>query len=154
VITDGHRQVLWLLLNHVLNVRTFGEFRPIHLRGKVDPVFAAQSCLRTWLALSKLEDSISWLVKWLRRNLEMNGNGVSPKRLACAALTRVLEWPTSDQSPDELAVIMGIESTFLIQLAQPCHGLLESIPVTLAEDVATLADDHMSSPQVPSSLHS
>ena len=62
MITDGHRQVLWLLLNHVLNVRAFGEFRPIHLRGKVDPVFAAQSCLRTtWLALSKLEDSSNFL---------------------------------------------------------------------------------------------
>ena len=84
----------------------------------------------------------------------MNGNGVSPKRLACTNLTRVLVWSTSDQSPDELAAIIGIESTFLIQeLAQSCHGLLESIPVTLAEDVVTLADDHMSS-RVPLSLHS
>jgi hypothetical protein len=116
------------------------------MRGKVDPVFAAQSCLRAWLALSKSKDSTPWLVKWLRRNLEIIGNSVSPKRLACAALTRVLVWPTTDQSPDELATIMDVESTFLIQLAQSCHGLLESIPVPVAEGVVARADDHVGSP--------
>lgn len=146
VITDGHRQVLWLLLNHVLNVRTFGEFRPIHMRGKVDPVFAAQACLRTWLALSSSTDSTPWLVKWLRRNLEIDGEKISPKRLACAALTRVLMWPTSDQSTDELATIMGVESTFLVQLAQSCHGLLETVPQSVAEDIIARADDNFRSP--------
>ena len=145
-INDGHRQVLWLLLNHVLNVRTFGEFRPIHMRGKVDPVFAAQACLRTWLALSKSKDSTPWLVKWLRRNLEIDGERISPKRLACAALTRVLMWPTSDQSSEVLATIMGVESTFLVQLAQSCHGLLESIPLSVAEDIIARVDDHLPSP--------
>ncbi|KAI2489820.1 hypothetical protein MHU86_24755 [Fragilaria crotonensis] len=145
-ITDGHRQVLWLLLNHVLNVRTFGEFRPIHMRGKVDPVFAAQACLRTWLALSSSTDSTPWLVKWLRRNLEIDGEKISPKRLACAALTRVLMWPTSDQSTDELATIIGVESTFLVQLAQSCHGLLETVPQSVAEDIIARADDNFRSP--------
>ena len=139
-MTDGHRQVLWLLLEHVLNVRTFGEFHPTHMRGKVDPVFAAQACLRTWLALSASKDSTAWMCNWLRKKLEIDGDQISPKRLACAALTRALMWPTSDQSQDVLATVMGVESTFLVQLAQSCHGLMESVPVSMAEEIIAKTD--------------
>jgi hypothetical protein len=134
-LSDGHRQILWLLLEHVLNVRTFGEFHPSHMRGKVDPVFAAQACLRTWARLSVSNAATEWLVNWLRRKLEMANGQISPKRLACAALTRALMWPTSDESPELLAPIMDIESTFLVQLAQSCHGLMESLPLATAEAI-------------------
>lgn len=135
LLLDGHRQVLWLLLEHVLNVRTFGEFHPLEMRGKVDPVFAAQACLRTWSCLSVSNDATKWLVNWLRKKLHMENGEVSPKRLACAALTRALMWPASEKSPDLLAPIMSVESTFLVQLAQSCHGLMESLPSLTAEEI-------------------
>ena len=151
-LSDEHRKVLWLFVEHILSIRTFGEFHPTHLRGKVDPVFAAQACLRTWLALpTSSPGSTAWLVDWLRRKLGMAVGRISQKRLACAALTRALMWPTSADESGEMLLgsILDVESTFLVQLAQSCHGLIESIPVRTAEDIIAQIDLPVVVPEFP-----
>lgn len=140
----GHasRQLLWLLDEHVLSVRTFGEFETIHIRGKVDPVFCARSFLRAWLCLSCLGDKksgVSWLVNYLRERLEIQEDSTSSRhRLASAALTRALLWSSGDGSKakDVLAVHLDIERKFIVQLAESCCGLVESIPPLVAEEIA------------------
>mmetsp|Transcript_40312 Transcript_40312/g.45874 ORF Transcript_40312/g.45874 Transcript_40312/m.45874 type:complete len:680 (-) Transcript_40312:168-2207(-) len=139
-ITEGHKKTLWLLSEHLLSIRTFGEFDPSHHRGKVDPVFAAQSCLRTWLLLSISENSTAWLVNWLSNQLGVTKEKKSQRRLSCAALTRALSWPTSDKSEELLSETMGMESAFLIQLAKSCQGLIESVPTHLGETIISHAD--------------
>jgi len=139
-ITDGHKKTLWMICEHVLSIKTFGEFNPIHLRGKVDPVLAAQACLRTWVFLSPSRDSTAWLVNWLRTQLVMVDGGINAKRLPCAALTRALVWPTSEKSEETLAETMNMDSMFLVQLAQSCHGLIESIPTEAGEAIISRAD--------------
>jgi hypothetical protein len=66
-------KLLWLLDEHVLSVKTFGEFETVHVRGRVDPVFAARSVFRSWLALSfgDKKTASSWLSQWLRQRLEI-----------------------------------------------------------------------------------
>ncbi|KAG7355223.1 hypothetical protein IV203_004579 [Nitzschia inconspicua] len=72
-LTDGHRKLLLLLDEHVLSVRTFGEFETIHIRGRVDPVFVARSVFRAWLSLSygDKKSASHWLSGWLSRRLEL-----------------------------------------------------------------------------------
>ena len=142
-LTDEHRKILWLIDEHVLCVRTFGEFSPTSARGKIDPVFAARACLRTWLRLSCSVESSDWLVAWFRRRLGIAVGGVSHKRLACAALVRTLMWPTVDDPTKEveadsdqlLANALRIESLFLVQLCRSCCGLVEAVPPSMAEDI-------------------
>jgi hypothetical protein len=142
-LTDEHRKTLWLIDEHVLCVRTFGEFSPTAIRGKIDPVFAARACLRTWLRLSCSVESSDWLVAWFRRRLGIVVGGVSHKRLACAALVRTLMWPAVDDPTKEveadsdqlLANALRIESLFLVQLCRSCCGLVEAVPPSMAEDV-------------------
>lgn len=140
VITEGHKKTLWMISEYILNVKTFGEFNPCHLRGKVDPVFAAQACLRTWLFLSPSKNSTAWLVHWLQKQLEIDDGEISPKRLPCAALTRALVWPATEKSKETLAEGMKMDNTFLVQLAQACHGLIESVPRQKAEEIISRAD--------------
>lgn len=72
-LTDTHRRLLLLLDEHVLSVKTFGEFETIHIRGRVEPVFAARSVFRAWLSLSYGDKraSSNWLCQWLSRRLEI-----------------------------------------------------------------------------------
>jgi hypothetical protein len=145
-LTDEHRSVLWLLEEYVLSIKTFGDFDTMHVRGKVDPVFAARSCLRTWFLLSWKEttQATAWLVDWLRQRLEIDQ--MRRKRLACSALTCALMWPTTDEITDVdeidatsaeslLANVLKMESLFLVQLAQSSCGLIESLPPSLAQEV-------------------
>jgi len=79
-LTEGHRKLLLLLDEHVLGIKTFGDFDFVHNRGRVDPVFAARSILRAWLLLS-LDDKAtasSWLGEWLRARLEIPTLSTAP----------------------------------------------------------------------------
>jgi hypothetical protein len=147
-LTDEHRSVLWLLDEYVLSIKTFGDFGTTYVRGKVDPVFAARSCLRTWFLLSwkETKQATAWLVDWLRQRLGIAQDQVRRKRLACSALTCALMWPTTDEvtdvgeidaSSDEtlLANALKMESLFLVQLAQSSCGLVESLPPSFAQEV-------------------
>ena len=138
-LSYGHRHVLWLLEEHVLEVKTYGEFDAA--RGKVDPVFAARVCLRTWFSLTKsqLPSASAWLASWLRHQLEMGDKAVSKKRLACATLARVLLWSAGLDEGNVLAEHMNLESQFLVQLSQGCWSLTESVPPSIADEL--LAQD-------------
>jgi hypothetical protein len=158
-LTEGHRHILWLLDEHVLSLKTFGEFETVHIRGRVDPVFAAKICLRTWYYLMHggSDASTEWLVSWLRMRLEMN-DGVSRKRLACAALTRTLIWPAAKD--DNVTVsnstlmweTLGVEPKFLVQLVQSCCGLVEALSPPVAEEVLSASLDDDSPDSSPSHL--
>ncbi len=159
VPSESHSHLLWLLLEHVLNVHTYGEFdSETHgSTGKVTPVFAGRICFRAWYCLtspSALCSSALWLESWLRRHLELSC-GKSPKRLACAALVRVLLWvdeseyigftdsemdddeeeEEEEEHPTLLATVMGLQRQFLAELAQACCGLIQSIPPHIAEEL-------------------
>lgn len=136
----GHRHILWLLEEHVLRIRTYGEFDTTNCRGKVDPCLAATVCIRTWWCITRrhqLAAGTDWLVKWLRKQLaifpssHVSVASVSPHRLVCAALTRALIWPSDSgkANPEStLGALLGMPSEFLMQLAQSCCGLVESLP--------------------------
>jgi len=144
-IRDGHRHVLWLLGEHVLSIRTFGEFETVHLRGRVDPVFAGRTCLRTWWALTRhdLDIATAWLVDWLKQQLVMSEESTSPHRLVCAALIRALVWPISSSGSEDaiLAASLALPTHFLVQLAQSCCGLAEAIPPHIAEQMKDATQD-------------
>jgi hypothetical protein len=78
-LTSRHRILLLLLDEHVLSIKTFGDFDSIHNRGRVDPVFAARSILRAWLSLSygDKSNSSNWLGDWLARRLEIRSDVAS-----------------------------------------------------------------------------
>lgn len=160
VPSERHRHLLWLLQEHVLSIHTYGEFdaesQSSRSRGKVTPVFAGRICFRAWYCLtspSALQSSALWLENWLRRRVDL-ASGESPKRLACAALARVLLW--ADESDDIdftdnieeeeeaeeeeqplplLATVIGLRRHFLAELAQACCGLLQSIPPHLVDEL-------------------
>jgi hypothetical protein len=160
VPSESHRHLLWLLQEHVLSIHTYGEFdaesQSSRSRGKVTPVFAGRICFRAWYCLtspSALQSSALWLENWLRRRVEL-ANGESPKRLACAALARVLLWADEsddidftdnieeeeeevkeEQSLPLLATVIGLKRQFLAELAQACCGLLQSIPPHIVEEL-------------------
>lgn len=146
VIGFGHQHVLWLLDQHTLQVKTYGEFDSTPARGKVDPVFAARICLRAWYYLTKsqLPSASSWLASWLRRQLGVGDDCVSTKRLACAALTQVLLWPASREKASILAEQLKLEPRFLVQISQACWSLVEAVPPALADEL--LAQGGIGSP--------
>ena len=131
-IGPSHQRLLRLLREHVLSIRTYGEFETTHMRGRVDPVFAASICLKTWWSITSetLPEAAEWIVDWLEAELHMENGSTSPYRLVCAALTRALIWPDSSEgsSDDLLASKMKLRPLFLIQLSQSCCGLVESLP--------------------------
>ena len=154
-LTDSHRELLWLMDEYVLSIRTFGEFDTTHLRGRVDPVFCARSILRSWLVLTYpvREKGSAWLVNWLRERLSIQGadpssSAPSPHRLACATLVRALVWPSNTRlsvdraiaSGQMLGQLLGLENKFLLELSCSCCGLVESVPDDVAEDVVRLAE--------------
>ena len=147
-LTAGHRYLLWILEKYVLSVKKFGQFRPLHIRGAVDPVFTARVCLRAWLCLAQGNNitSSTWLVSWFRKKLDICDEGSkSKKRLACAALCRALLWPDDADLEDwnnnegiqqsVLAETLRFDCKFLVDLAQACCGLIEAIPAPAAEEV-------------------
>jgi hypothetical protein len=141
-IGDAHRQLLWLLDEHVLIVKTFGEFDTRHIRGKVDPVFCSRSILRAWLCLSygDKRNGVNWLINYLRRRLDMcDGLRPSPHRLPCAALCRALFW-SADGTTNLLCAQLDMDMTFLVQLALSCCGLVESVPPAVAEEMRRKSD--------------
>uniref|UniRef100_A0A7S4HS27 Uncharacterized protein n=1 Tax=Odontella aurita TaxID=265563 RepID=A0A7S4HS27_9STRA len=154
-LSDGHRYLLWLLEEHVFNVKTFGQFDTSGVRGGIDPVFAARTCLRAWLCLmqSGNEGCRLWLVSWIRKKLGVTVKGtVSMQRLACAALCRALLWPDDGDLVDwndgkggtrcsVLAEDLGFPCDFLVELAQACCGLIEAIPAPIAEEVLSGGQD-------------
>lgn len=138
VVTDEHRRILSCLSEHTLSIRTYGEFETTHLRGRVDPVFAATVCLRTWWVLTRddINHATVWLESWLRQQLGMKPGQKSPHRLASAALSRALIWPPASE-PDGhvLAARLQVSRLFLLQLVQSCCGLAEAIPTHVAEEL-------------------
>ena len=149
-LSDSHRQLLWLLHENVLSIRTYGEFETTHLRGRVDPVFCARSVFRAWLCLTYRDrkTASTWLCRWLRARLGLlEDQRQSDHRLACAALTRALIWSSDDvdsagdvPSNDILGKQLEMETKFLVQLAHSSCGLVESVPPFVAEDVIGIAE--------------
>jgi len=131
ILTEGHRQLLWLLERYVLSVSKYGQFTTtVHQdqdirRGAagIDPVFCAQICLRAWIWLSSTttttmsttNNSGRWLADWLGKRLIGTGNDIHlmlntttttmtcppKKRLVCAALTRALLWNDDDDDDND-----------------------------------------------------
>ena len=148
----GHIHILLLLEQHVLCVRTYGEFDTSHHRGKVDPVFAARTCLRTWWCLTQkhIADGTRWLVIWLRKKLDMvRDKHQSPRRLACAALVRSLIWPERPEISNDttLASRLEIPTEFLVALTKSCSGLVETLPLYEVEKAWTVLERRDSSTQ-------
>jgi len=139
VIRDCHRRILWLIEEHVLKVRTYGEFDSAQTRGKIDPVVAATICFRTWWVVTRqrhLVEATKWLTAWLRKKLSLSEKtATSPHRLVCAALVRALIWPNQKGGGMEaiLAFQLQLESSFVVQLSQSCCGLVEALPDYVSE---------------------
>ena len=146
-IRYSHRLLLWLLDEHVLGIRKYGDFDTTHSRGKVDPVFAARTILRTWWCITRQEhpgEASRWLFAWLENVLlsaecENNANGApmqSPHRLACAALCRTLVFSSEDGgSPeDTLASRLSVPSEFIVRCSLSCCGLVEALPSYVVKD--------------------
>ena len=148
-LTHGHKQVLSLLQEHVLSVKSQGQIDCDSVKGHIDPIFAAKVLLRAWQALqqrrrpqqakgSSNSKNYPWLETWLRTRLGMdvkdgcakNEDGGPPScvsRTACAAvLSRALLWPD-----ETLAHALGFSSRFLTALAQMCCGVVEAVPSTV-----------------------
>jgi len=149
---DGHNHLLWLLEEQVLSVVKYGEFNSLQNTEKIDPVFVGRLCFRAWYSLthpSVLRQSVKWLESWLRSKLNLS-NGTSSKRLACAALVRVLLWIDEDGELDLgdseedsiLAALLGFDSRFMAELAHACCGLIESIPPHLADEQVMCSMNH------------
>jgi len=143
--SESQQHLLWLLEQYSMNVRKYGEFNAAINSMRVNPVFAGRVCFRAWICLtqpSNKESSAKWLEKWLRNKLGLN-NGVSSKRLACAALVRILLWAdeasglelTDGDEEPLLAVLLGLNGRFMAELAHACCGMIESIPFHLADEI-------------------
>ena len=142
-LTSCHEHILWLLETYVLSASTYGQFETTPSALDLDPVFTGRVCFRAWHCLtSSTPDSTRWLENWLRDGLRLQG-GVSPKRLACAALIRSLVWADEldldgdGESELLLATLIGFGNSFLAELAQACCGLIESVPSNLAEEICS-----------------
>ena len=131
-LNDWHRELLSVMEQHVFAVRKFGDFDS-GSRGSVNPVLAARLCLKTWILLNRgVIGSTAWLVQWLEARLNLSQDQGGPKRLACAALTRALIWPSHTNEKNEteqcLAESMLLPHSFIIQLTHGCCGLVEAVP--------------------------
>lgn len=142
-----HYRILWLLEEHVLSIRTYGEFNGTHSRGQIDPVFAARIGLKTWWAITRdyLSSATDWLTGWLRHHLSItNRTSVSPNRLACAALVRALLWPDpldgGGPCANLLAGQLEMDILFLIQISRGCCGLVEALPNSQIESLWKMMD--------------
>jgi hypothetical protein len=139
ILNSSTRRILYLLDEHVLRIRTYGEFDVQQLRGKVDPVFAARICFRTWWNITRPNtiSATQWLVEWLRDHLLMDDKTkLSPHRLAAAAFLRALIWSESQSDTSEmmLATLMKMNVQFIIELSRSCCGLVEALPPSVIEE--------------------
>ena len=143
--SNGQLHLLWLLEEHVLSVVKYGEFESSKDSAKLEPIFVGRLCFRAWYSLTRpyqLNESTKWMEAWLRTKLELS-NGASPKRLACAALVRVLLWvdeagqiDLGDNDQESiLATLLQFDGRFIAELSQACCGLIQSIPPHLADEV-------------------
>lgn len=149
-LNDSHRQLLWLLEEHVLSIERYGDFQASNTkRGHIDPLFCARSVFRTWFCLTSgcLRTGSDWMVRWLSGRLGMhsNHNGSSQHRLACAALVRALLWPSIEKESDDVSArplghVLEFDRRFLVQLAQSACGLVESVPPSIANGLVGLSD--------------
>ena len=103
---------------------------------------------RAWLCLTergKRTAATQWLEKWLRRQLDLK-DGISTKRLACAALVRILLFAdeecitldlndTDDENELILASTLGFDVKFLAELSHACVGMIQAIPPQLQSEV-------------------
>lgn len=146
ILSSAHRKLLWLLDEHVLSIKTFGEFETVHIRGRVDPVFASRSIFRAWFAVcyGDYQTASKWLCAWLGRRLEIctkattllpirreDGSAMNNEdgrnctdakhRLACAALARSLIWSCGGEIDSTTSVPRtltgGITETQYVPLA-------------------------------------
>lgn len=139
-LTENNYRLLHHMEDLVLGVRTYGDFEMNQVRGHVDPVFAAETCLRTWWSISQHHaENTVWLENWLRKKLQMSkAEGKSPHRLVCAALTRALIWEggeSSDSNAQTLGSRLNFSNLFLIQLVESCCGLVQAVPRDIAETI-------------------
>ena len=79
----------------------------------------------------------------MRHQLDLQG-GISPKRLSCAALVRVLLWAdeecsaldVNDNKDDQvLGMVVGLDVRFMAELSHACIGLILSIPPSVQSDI-------------------
>jgi hypothetical protein len=136
-LSESQCLLLFLLEEHVLSIRKYGDFDTAHSREKVDPEFAARTILRTWWRTITCANSISsgWLMEWLDDALQLglkDRTTTSPYRLACAALIRVLLW-SEDKDTPSLATQLGFSNDFLVRLSLSCCGLVEALPASVIE---------------------
>lgn len=143
-IQQFHKVILFLISEHVLSIRKYGDFDSTYYRGKVDPVFAARMALLTWwfVTRSHLHEATPWLTDWLDRKLQLgtpvtveddfdHSHQAIPLRLACAAIVRALVWSREDcgSAPEDcLASRLKIPGQFIVRLSISCCGLVESLP--------------------------
>lgn len=83
----------------------------------------------------------------MRQKLDLK-DGVTSKRLACAALIRVLLWEDEecsaldlndcdDDNEPVLGSMIGFDVRFMAELSHACVGLIQSIPPHLQTELAT-----------------
>ncbi|GAX22422.1 hypothetical protein FisN_14Hh036 [Fistulifera solaris] len=137
ILSESHCLLLFLLEEHVLSIRKYGDFDTAHNREKIDPEFAARTILRTWWQIAICTNSVSseWLMEWLDDTMQLglkNRATISPYRLACAALIRVLLWSDEQDTPS-LATRLGFSNDFLVRLSLSCCGLVEALPASVME---------------------
>lgn len=79
----------------------------------------------------------------MRHKLDLQ-DGISPKRLSCAALVRVLLWAdeecsvldlNEDEDDQILGAMVGLDFRFMAELSRACIGLILSIPPSLQSDI-------------------
>jgi len=137
ILTEGHESLLWLLEKHTMRVKRYGAFYADESRGQINPVFAARTCLHTWLHLMSIHPTSGrWLEQWLQERLDReNTRDNTSNRLPSAAIIRALLWteatPQIHRSVNEtsaLAILFGFSLPFLVHLSQYPYGLLECIP--------------------------
>eukprot|EP00557_Chaetoceros_sp_GSL56_P001648 CAMPEP_0176503408 /NCGR_PEP_ID=MMETSP0200_2-20121128/15346_1 /TAXON_ID=947934 /ORGANISM="Chaetoceros sp., Strain GSL56" /LENGTH=1375 /DNA_ID=CAMNT_0017902695 /DNA_START=80 /DNA_END=4204 /DNA_ORIENTATION=+ len=54
VLTNSHKSLLLLLEKHVMVIRKYGDFHCGDSRGRLNPIHAARTCLKTWFLLTPL----------------------------------------------------------------------------------------------------
>lgn len=98
------------------------------------------------MGLTDINDHLTagkWLEVWLRHTLDLR-DGISPKRLACAALVRILLWADEEcsaldlnENDDEpiLASMVGISARFLAEISHASVGLMQAIPPQLQSEI-------------------
>ena len=145
----AHKIILQLMNEHVLSITKFADFDTcIMHRRRVDPIFACRICLRMWYLLyGRSEQASAWLTRWLRRQVGIVEGSSDSRRnsLACAAVCRAALWPAESEmdlcifsagvEKHVMAEVLELDSSFLIDLAESCLGLIETLPLIVRNQV-------------------